>query len=42
MEQIDSLYDTEQAENLHRKLLNAIRLRDPKKFARSVKRTNEK
>ena len=42
MEQIDSLYDTEQSENLNRKLLNAIRLRDANKFARSVKRTNEK
>jgi len=42
MEQIDSLYDTNQADNLHRKLLNAIRLRDPGKFARSVKRTNDK
>lgn len=42
MEQIDSLYDAEQSENLHRKLLNAIRLRDPSKFSRSVKRTNEK
>jgi len=35
------LYSPEQAENLHRKLLNAIRLRDPDKFARSVKRTDE-
>ena len=42
MEQIDSLYDAEQSENLNRKLLNAIRLRDANKFARSVKRTNEK
>lgn len=42
MEQIEDLYDTEQAENLHRKLLNAIRLRDPNKFSRSVRRTDEK
>ena len=42
MEQIDSLYDAEQSENLNRKLLNAIRLRDANKFARSVKRANEK
>ena len=42
MEQIVELYDTEQAENLHRKLLNAIRLRDPNKFSRSVRRTDEK
>jgi len=40
MEQIEELYSPEQAENLHRKLLNAIRLRDPDKFARSVKRTD--
>ena len=42
MEQIEELYDTEQAENLHRKLLNAIRLRDLNKFSRSVRRTDEK
>ena len=36
------VHDAEQAENLHRKLLNAIRLRDPNKFSRSVRRTNEK
>ena len=42
MEQIDSLYDKEQSEDLQRKLLNAIRLRDPNKFSRSVKRANEK
>jgi|TARA_R110002153_G_scaffold112281_11_gene254338 hypothetical protein len=42
MEQIEQLYDADQAENLHRKLLNAIRLRDPNKFSRSVRRTNEK
>ena len=41
MEQIEELYDSEQSENLNRKLLNAIRLRDPKKFARSVRRADE-
>lgn len=41
MEQIEEFYTPEQAENLNRKLLNAIRLRDPKKFARSVRRTDE-
>lgn len=42
MEQIDALYDKEQSEDLQRKLLNAIRLRDPNKFSRSVKRANGK
>jgi len=42
MEQIEELYTAEQAENLQRKLLNAIRTRDPGKFSRSVRRTNEK
>lgn len=42
MEQIGSMYDKEQSEDLQRKLLNAIRLRDPNKFSRSVKRANEK
>lgn len=41
MEQIDELYSEEEALNLHRKLLNAIRLKDPQKFIRSVKRTDE-
>lgn len=41
LEQIDEMYDGEQAENLQRKLLNSIRLRDPKKFTRSVKRADE-
>jgi hypothetical protein len=41
LEQIEQEYDAEQAENLQRKLLNAIRLRDPSKFTRSVRRTNE-
>jgi FPC/CPF motif-containing protein YcgG len=41
LEQIEELYDADQAENLQRKLLNAIRLRDPDKFARSVRKTDE-
>jgi len=41
MEQIEELYSPEQAEALHKKLLNAIRLRDPKKFSRSVRRVDE-
>lgn len=41
LEQIDEMYDDEQAENLQRKLLNSIRLRDPRKFTRSVKRADE-
>jgi hypothetical protein len=40
MEQIDTCYSTEQAENLHRKLINAIKLRDPSKFTRTVRRTD--
>jgi FPC/CPF motif-containing protein YcgG len=41
LEQIEELYDVETAESLQKKLLNSIRLRDPKKFARSVKRVDE-
>ena len=40
LEQIDSEFSAEQAENLQRKLLNAIRHRDTSKFSRSVRRTN--
>ena len=40
LEQIDSTYTAEQAENLTRKLINAIRLRDPGKFTRSVRKTD--
>jgi hypothetical protein len=39
-EQIDAAYSTEQAENLKRKLLNAINQRDPGKFTRTVRRTD--
>ncbi len=41
MEQIEQDYDKEQAENLQRKLINAIRMRDPSKFTRTVRRTDE-
>ena len=41
LEQIEDLYDQDQAEDLQRKLLNSIRLRDPKKFSRSVRRADE-
>jgi hypothetical protein len=40
LEQIDQSYTPEQAENLKRKLLNAIGHRDPAKFTRSVRRTD--
>jgi len=40
MEQIDAAYTPDQAENLRRKLLNAINHRDPAKFTRSVRRTD--
>lgn len=40
MEQIDSNYTPDQAENLQRKLLNAIKLRDPGKFTRTVRKTD--
>lgn len=37
-EQIDRDYTPEQAEVLQRKLINAIKLRDPNKFTRSVRK----
>ena len=40
LEQIDSSYSTEDAQNLQRKLLNAINQRDPDKFTRTVRRTD--
>jgi len=40
LEQIDSTYSPDQAENLTRKLLNAIKLRDPGKFTRTVRKTD--
>jgi hypothetical protein len=40
VEQIEAEYDAEAAENLTRKLLNAIRTKDAGKFSRSVRRTH--
>ena len=40
LEQIDNSYTPEQAENLTRKLINAIKLRDPGKFTRTVRKTD--
>ena len=40
LEQIDEIYTPAQAENLTRKLINAIKLRDPAKFTRSVRKTD--
>jgi|TARA_B110000285_G_C14818129_1_gene465193 hypothetical protein len=40
-EQIDTLYTREQAEDLQRKFINAIKARDTKKFSRSVRRKDE-
>jgi hypothetical protein len=40
LEQIDQSYTPDQAENLSRKLINAIKLRDPSKFTRSVRKTD--
>ena len=42
LEQIEQEYNAEQAEVLQRKLINAIKLKDPGKFTRSVRRTDEK
>jgi hypothetical protein len=40
LEQIDESYSVEDAQNLQRKLLNAINQRDPAKFTRTVRRTD--
>lgn len=40
IEQIEQNFTPDQAENLTRKLLNAIRDRDPAKFVRSVRRSD--
>jgi hypothetical protein len=40
LEQIDESYSPEQADNLTRKLINAIKLRDPGKFTRTVRKTD--
>ena len=40
VEQIEGSYSHEQADNLVRKLLNAIRTKDAGKFTRTVRRTD--
>lgn len=40
VEQIETNYSEEQAENLTRKLLNAIRTKDPGRFTRSLRKTD--
>jgi len=40
LEQIDENYSTDDAQNLQRKLLNAINHRDPGKFTRTVRKTD--
>jgi hypothetical protein len=40
LEQIDKSYTAEDAQNLQRKLINAINQRDPAKFTRTVRRTD--
>jgi len=41
IELIEDTYTTEEAQNLTRKLLNSIKLRDMNKFKRSMRRINE-
>jgi hypothetical protein len=40
LEQIDASYTPDQAQNLQRKLINAINQRDPAKFTRTVRKTD--
>jgi hypothetical protein len=40
LEQIDASYTADDAQNLQRKLINAISQRDPGKFTRTVRRTD--
>ena len=40
IEQIEAEFPSDQADNLTRKLLNAIRDQDPSKFTRTVRRTD--
>ena len=40
IEQIEAAYPADQAENLTRKLLNAIRSKDATKFTRTVRRSD--
>jgi ABC-type antimicrobial peptide transport system permease subunit len=42
IEQIEQNFSAEQAENLTRKLLNAIRDKDATKFVRSVRRSDDR
>lgn len=41
VEQLESLYSPEEAEMLTRKLLSAIKAKDPSRFVRSLKRTTD-
>jgi hypothetical protein len=40
LEQIDAAFPPDQAENLSRKLVNAIKFRDVHRFTRSVRKTD--
>ena len=40
LEQIDESYSPDVAQNLQRKLINAINQRDPAKFTRTVRKTD--
>ncbi len=40
LEQIDQTFPPDQAENLSRKLLNAIRTRDVERFSRTVRKSD--
>ena len=40
VEEIEQSYAPDQAENLTRKLINAIKLKDPGKFTRTVRKTD--
>ena len=41
LESIDKQYDKDRAEVLQRKLLNAIKMRDPSKFTKSIRRADQ-
>ena len=41
VEQIETSYGEDEAENLTRKLLNSIKARDPERFMRALRRTDE-
>ena len=40
LEEIDASYSADDAQNLQRKLINAINQRDPGKFTRTVRKTD--